>query len=117
MPPVVGVGDQNMSPKVWVVQEGKNNYAPAEKFGEVHFVTCSDLQAMADSRQNKHVESDVRKFKADYLAGVDYIVPVGNPMVIVLTVMALQPGNHNFLKWDGRRATYVPFTLNPNKVS
>ncbi len=34
------------SPKVWVVQEGNNDYAPAEKFGEVRFITNSDLRAM-----------------------------------------------------------------------
>lgn len=105
------------NPRVWVVQEGNNDYAPAEDFGEVRFITSSDLRSVPGSKQNQHVASDIRKFKADYLAGVDYIVPVGNPMVIALTVMALQPGNHNFLKWDGRRATYVPFVLNSNEVN
>lgn len=106
-----------MNPKVWVVQEGNNDYAPAEEFGEVHFITHSDLRAMADSRQNKHVEADVRKFKAEYLPGTDYIIPTGNPMVVALATMAIGPGEHKFLKWDGRRAAYIPFVLNSGEVA
>ena len=29
-------------PKVWVIQEGNNDYATAEKYGEVHLITRAD---------------------------------------------------------------------------
>ncbi len=105
-----------MNSRVWVVQEGNNDYAPAEEFGEVRFITHADLRAMADSKQNLHVEADIRKFKAEYIPGTDYIIPTGNPMVVALVTMALPRAEHKFLKWDGRRAGYIPFTLNPKEV-
>ena len=102
-------------PRIWVVQEGNNDYSSAESFGEVRFITTGDLRSM-NGKQNSDVYADIRKFASEYLLGTDYIVPVGNPMVISLVVMSLFPGNHKFLKWDGRRATYIPFILNRNMV-
>jgi hypothetical protein len=103
-----------MGTKVWVVQEGKNDYAFAEEFGEVEFVTKGDLRSMR-GEQNKEVEADIRSFKSNYIAGKDYIIPVGNPMVVAMLTMSLGGGDHKFLKWDGRRAAYIPFTI--SKVS
>lgn len=102
-------------PKVWVIQEGRNDYAPAESFGEVNFVTRGDLRSM-DGQQNSEVAADIRRFLSNYVAGVDYIVPAGNPMVVALVSMALAPTDHLFLKWDGMRVTYVPYTLNAKMV-
>lgn len=102
--------------KVWVVQEGNNDYSPAEQFGEVNFITSSDLRVTPGSRQSIAVLQDLRRFLAQYVPGVDYVVPVGNPMVIALVCLSLPRGSHRFLKWDRRRAGYVPFTLNSNDV-
>lgn len=103
-------------PKVWVVQEGHNDYSPAEQFGEVNFITKSDLRNMEGSEQNRELLGDVRSFLSNYIAGVDYIIPVGNPMVNALISMCLSSTDHKFLKWDGRRATYILFNLNPKMV-
>lgn len=101
------------SPIVWVIQEGNNDYAPAEQFGEVRFITTSDLRSTPNSRQNVEVRADVTKFISQYVAGLDYVVPVGNPMIIAMLILRLDRGiKHNFLKWDGRRATYIPFSFN-----
>lgn len=100
-------------PKVWVIQEGKNDYSSAEEFGEVNFVTKNDLTKFKDSQQNAEVRIDLRKFLTNYIAGIDYIIPAGNPMVVALITMALHDTGHNFLKWDGRNAKYIPFNLNP----
>jgi len=100
--------------RVWVVQEGKNDYSSAEEeYGEVHFITEGELRNIPGSQQNIDVVSDIRKFRSEYIPGKDYIIPAGNPMVVALVTMSLGPGNHNFLKWDGRRASYIPFKLNP----
>lgn len=106
-----------MNSRVWVVQEGNNDYASAEEFGEVRFITHADLRAMPDSKQNRHVEADIRKFKAEYLPGTDYIIPTGNPMVVALATLSLATVPHKFLKWDGRRQAYIPFTLNPKEIT
>jgi hypothetical protein len=102
--------------RVWVVQEGKNDYHSAEEFGEVHFITTSDFRSMQNSKQNSEVAADIRKFRTEYIANEDYIIPVGNPMVVALVTMALGGGNHKFLKWDGRKVAYIPFVLNPMMV-
>lgn len=103
-------------PKVWVIQEGNNDYSSAESFGEVNFVTRSDLRSMEGSAQNQELLADIRRFLSNYVAGVDYIIPVGNPMVSALVCMSLPRTDHRLLKWDGRRATYIPFVLNSNMV-
>lgn len=102
--------------KVFVIQEGNNDYSPAEEFGEVHFITTGDLRNIEGSKQNSQVMTDLWRFKASYITGKDYIVPVGNPVLIALVAMILGPGSHKFLKWDGRRAAYIPFTLNREMI-
>lgn len=98
-------------PRVWVVQEGRNDYAPAEKYGEVRFVTTGDYRSIRDSQQNAEVINDVRRFKSHYIQGVDYLIPAGNPMLTAMVMMSLPKGEHKFLKWDGRRASYILFNI------
>ena len=100
---------------VWVLQEGRNDYVSAESFGEVRFITVGDLRSM-DGQQNSEVMADIRKFLSSYIQTTDYIIPAGNPMLAALLCMSLSPGDHKFLKWDGRRAAYVPFVLNQKTV-
>lgn len=104
-----------MSAVVWVVQEGNNNYSPAEMFGEVRFVTKGDMRQMRNCQQNEEVSTDLRRFKAEYIPGVDLIIPSGNPMVVANLTMNLPVGDHKFLKWDGRISAYLPFTLTKEK--
>lgn len=103
-------------PKIWVTQEGKNDYSAAEnQFGVIHFITKGDLRSFT-GEQNSQVTADIRRFLVDYIPGHDYIIPSGNPMVAVLVAMSLGNGDHKFLKWDGRQACYIPFTLNSKMV-
>ncbi len=94
----------------WVTQEGNNDYGPAEEFGEVRFITRSDLRPM-EGKQNDFVRQDIRRFLSEYVAGSDSIVMAGNPMVGALVLLSLRGTKHQILKWDGRRAAYTPFTL------
>ena len=102
--------------KVYVIQEGNNDYAPAEKFGEVNFITKSDLRNIEPSQQNNAVYFDIAKLKADYIPGTDYIIPVGNPALVALVFAALGKVQHKLLKWDGRLGDYILFNINPEKV-
>ena len=99
-------------PKVWVIQEGRNDYSAAEDFGEVHFITESDLM-LVEGRRNITVRQDYKVFAAKYIAGVDYILPAGNPMLVATVMLSLPRVTHKLLKWDGRRAIYFPFEINP----
>lgn len=100
-------------PKVWVIQEGNNDYAPAEKFGEVRFITRADLRSIASSSVNEQAVADVAKFLEEYRPEIDYIVPVGNPMMIIYVAMLVHKRSpeHRYLKWDGRQADYVVFKI------
>lgn len=95
---------------VWVVQEGKNDYAAAEQHGVVKFITKEELVSVGEE-QNRMVAQDVRRFKSEYIPGVDFLVPSGNPMISALVAMSLPPGKHKWLKWDGRRSVYSKFTI------
>lgn len=103
------------APTVWVVQEVNNNYEPAEQFGLVEFITRSEITNIPKSKQNTNVHMDVREFLSKYIPGYDFIVPAGNPMTVALVTMSLPVGEHNFLKWDGRRALYVPHMISQLK--
>lgn len=106
------------NPQVWVVQEGRNDYAAAEEFGEVRFITDSEFRSMPGCQQNLNVLADIKKFKSLYIAHTDYIVLSGNLMTIALLIMALDDGpDHRFLKWDGRKTAYTPFILHSNMVN
>lgn len=109
-----------MNNVVWVVQEGNNDYAPAEEFGEVRFITTSDFRKVGDSEQNRRVLSDIRVFKSQYVPGKDYIIPSGNPIVVALVNFTVaecgMDGLHKFLKWDGRRQLYVPYDIGARLV-
>lgn len=103
------------SPVIWVFQEGKNDYAPAEKYGTVRFITKSDLRSV-DGQQNAEVYHDIRRFTTEYVPGLDYLVPVGNPMVICQIMIAIGDGPHKILKWDGYRSEYIPFNIAKSNI-
>lgn len=99
------------TPIVWVVQEGQNNYVAAEDYGAVRFITKGDIVKFEDSQRNREVEADIRDFLSKYIPEVDYLVPAGNPMLTAWLMLCLPRGKHKLLKWEGRRACYIPFTL------
>lgn len=109
---------QPAKPKVWVIQEGNNDYATAEKFGEVHFITRADLRSVAASSVNEQAVADVAKFLEEYRPEIDYIVPVGNPMMIIYVAMLVHKASpeHRYLKWDGRQADYIVFKITDDGV-
>ena len=103
---------------VWVIQEGNNDYAPAEKYGEVRFITRADLRSIPSSSVNEQAVADVAKFLEEYQPEIDYIVPVGNPMLIIYVSILVHKATpeHRYLKWDGRQADYVMFKINDEGV-
>jgi len=100
---------------VWVLQESGNDYSSAEEYGEVQFVTHTDITKIKGSQRNLQVGQDVRRFLSEYILGSDYIIPAGNPMLVCMVLMSLPTGTHQFLKWDGRRSLYIPYHISPVK--
>jgi hypothetical protein len=93
--------------KVWVLQENRHNdYAPAQEWGEVEFITKNDLTPFNKSASTINFMYDLGIFLSKYVPGVDFIIPTGNPIAMIKMGMELPVGEHKFLKWDQRRNTY-----------
>lgn len=95
---------------VWVVQEGRNDYTPAEKYGTVRFITDCDIGPIHNSKWNSLCKRDIADFASRYIPGKDYVVLTGNPVVCAHVVRSLPRGTNKFLKWDSRSSMYYLFT-------
>lgn len=97
---------------VWVMQENPSiNYQPAEKWGdEIRFITTAELRSY-DCPSNKIFDIEFKDFLSKYIVGRDYIVPTGNPMVMIRMAMDLPPGEHKFLKWNVHGQEYTLFRM------
>ena len=80
-----------MKPIVWVVKEqsvrsgiGSNamDYSPAEYYGEVKFITRTDMPMHPNSSVRSVWEQDVADFVNDYDASKDFIITTGQPTAI-----------------------------------
>jgi hypothetical protein len=98
---------------VWVTQETNHDFQPAEKFGEVRFVTHGDFTNNPNSRINDDLTRVVRS-AAGRVKDEDWIVIAGSPYVAALFMAEL--GNLRYdlrlLRWDNRDFVYRPLILN-----
>ena len=108
-----------MKPKVYITQENSRlNYADAERFGEIHFVTDREIRGKAHARGNRAAAEDVAGVAADFDLRRDYILIAGDPIVGALTVaMVVQRAIEEnvptiqMLKWDGQTRQYYEVEL------
>lgn len=106
------MSDIKTKPVVWVITEGNNDYTPAERFGTVKFITDQELRPSPASMQTHSAHADLRDFHKEYRPEVDYIVPTGNPVLIVLLGLILgRHRNHLCLKWDSRTKEYTRYNI------
>lgn len=100
--------------KVFVTQENKFNFVPAEKFGEVIFLTREEFSPMSNSLRNEKIVSDIKSNLSDYIPGYDYLIPAGSPVCIGLAfVYASKQGDAiNILQWSNQEREYRPITIN-----
>ena len=115
------------NPIVWVLQENNYDFTPAEKFGDVKFITSANLRHIAHSSQNQQIESDMERFLVEYDNEIDYLVMTGDPVMIYKLAYTLgkldqvvgeapSSRTHRLLKWDNRRAEYIAFGFNEQQV-
>jgi hypothetical protein len=102
-----------------VVQENPGmDYAPAEQFGDVRFITSREFRSVAGSFYNEMIlaaiESAMVKFKPEH----DYLVFTGNPAIIGYTFhlayqRALESSGKEFrcLQWNRLRGEYYITTF------
>lgn len=107
--------------KVLVTQYIKNiNFAEAEKYGEVVFLTSEEYrpEPVVALHNDSIVDEIRRNFNKHYIPGEDYIMTTGSaiPNVIVGGLIAGRSINnqrveHKILKWSNRTSGYELFKL------
>lgn len=107
-----------MKAKVYVTQEQeKLNYAPAEQYGDVVFITRSDFSVMKASLRNEALVSEIAFKLKGFDADNDYITVSGSPVVTAAVFMILGlrgVKSFNMLRWSNRDCVYQPISVQLN---
>jgi len=106
--------ETNEDVAVYVVQEQPHiNFAAAEDYGTVKFVSLRDVPTLKASLRAKDACAEIVRNMEGYRPGTDYILPVGSPVNIACVMMvAGRKGNcHNILKWENRAMRYDTVAL------
>lgn len=109
-------------PTVWACKEqvtrnavgvSAMDYSPAEAYGELKFITRTDLPFHADSTIRTVWEDDVNKFITEYNPNTDYIITTGQPAAIFAMGYALGRVNKmpRFLVWRREDNAYRVLNL------
>jgi hypothetical protein len=99
---------------VFVTQEQtKLNYMPAEKYGEIVFLTRDDFSPVAGSLSNVALIQQIKDKLAAFDPGRDYIVFSGSPTVAaaVFAHLGALVSNFKVLRWSNRDSQYTPITI------
>lgn len=94
---------------VFCVQENNRlDYAPAEAYGEVVFMTADEYNPVASSIKNKDIKADIERHMAKFDPNEDWLLMTGNPLVMGYAFhLALSKEGHvTCLQWDRFRAEY-----------
>lgn len=106
--------EQNRSPIVWVVEQGEFDYSPARVFGgEIRVITADKLTPNADPSWHAKVIQQMRRDFSGYVPGVDYVIPTGRPVRMMLAAMVMRErgDRHKLLGWDDRTQRYFLYEL------
>ena len=104
-------------PTVWIVKEqsvrdstGSNamDYSPAMMFGELKFITHSDMPLHPGSSIQEKWQSDVKKFIGEYNSDTDYVITTGQPTAIFAVghALGLAEKSPRFLVWRREENRY-----------
>lgn len=105
------------SPIVWVVEQAAFDYSPALVFGkEICPIVVDRLTPNADASWHNKTIHQMRRAFADYIPGIDYVIPTGQPVRMMLAAMVLRErgGRHNLLGWDDKTQRYFLYQLDLN---
>lgn len=104
--------------RVFVTQEmNKLNYLPAQKFGEITFLTRDEFSSVRTSLGNKELIANVYDKLKDFNPEVDYIVFSGSPTVAaaVFAILGKMTTHFTILRWSNRDSFYAPVTIDISK--
>lgn len=101
-------------PRVFVTQEmDRLDYSPAEKFGDVVFLTRSEFSHVKSSLGNIELVRQIRDRLADFNAEIDFVVCSGSPTVAaaVFAIIGRKCGRWTILRWSNRDFAYNPVEI------
>lgn len=95
--------------KVFVTQEVTTaNYGPAEDWGDVTFLSASEVSNVTNSLHNVKLVQSIRDRLQGFNPETDYIAPSGSPVItgLVFAVIREKTTKFNVLKWNARDGAY-----------
>lgn len=105
---------RNRDPIAWVVEQSPFDYSPARVFAPtIKPIIADALTPNADSDWHQHSIHQMRKAFADYIPGLDFVIPTGRPVRMMLAGMIMREcGNyHKLLGWDDKQQRYFLYEL------
>lgn len=107
--------ERDRSPIAWVLEQGEYDYSPAKAFAQdIRLVVADRLTPNApDAHWHKRSIQQMRRAFADYVPGVDFVIPTGQPVRMMLAAMIMKERGdvHNMLGWDPKTARYLLYRL------
>jgi hypothetical protein len=111
-------------PKVYVIKEQVTrgaigpivvDYSPAMEYGELVFITRSDMPSYPGSRVQEVWNADVLNFVSEYDENTDFIITTGQPSAIFTVgwVLGRAGKTPKFLMWRREESRYKPLFFNP----
>jgi hypothetical protein len=101
--------------KVFITQEqSKLNYLPAEKYGEIQFITRDEFSPVAGSLANVRLMDQIVRHMKTFDPMQDYIVFSGSPTIaaaVFAIVGRLQIDAFRILRWSNRDNSYTPILI------
>lgn len=105
----------NRAPIVWVIEQAAFDYSPAYVYGkDIRPIVADRLTPSApDSTWHAKTISQMRRAFADYIPDLDFVIPTGSPVRMMLAAMVMKERGdvHNILGWDAKTARYMLYTL------
>lgn len=102
------------APIAWVLEQGEYDYSPARVYAtQIQRVLADRLTPNADADWHQRTIQQMRRAFADYIPGVDYVIPTGQPVRMMLAAMVMKERGdlHNLLGWDPKQGRYMLYTL------
>lgn len=100
-----------MNAKVFVTEDTRHNLSRAMEFGDIEIVETEDFPQF---RNGKPVLERVTRKLLTFNADDDYLLLVGDPVLIGLCTAVLAKMGHKVvkvLKWDNQSRRYLPINL------
>jgi hypothetical protein len=84
------------------------DYSPAEKFGELKFITTFDMPLHVNSPARQVWREEVLEFVRNYDPVKDFVILTGQPISIFIIGMMIAEAHKmpRFLKWQGQTGDY-----------